>query len=79
MIPLERITWKCINCPLDGCTHEIPDVDADTLLFLHNNVYINANTGSSKPKKNCNQVVDFTDIMVKDVLVTKLADNNIFK
>ena len=42
-----------INCPLDNCTYATPDVDdalAASLLNLHNNVYINANASSSKPK-----------------------------
>ena len=59
-----------INCPLDNCTYATPDVDADvtvSLLNLHNNVHINANISSSKPKllkmdrpcigRNCNEVV----------------------
>ena len=43
-----------IKCPLECCTYETPDVDASvaaSLLFIHNNVHINANSSKPKPPK----------------------------
>ena len=43
-----------IKCPLESCTYETPDVDASvatSLLIIHNNVYINANSSKPKPPK----------------------------
>ena len=43
-----------IKCPLESCTYETPDVDASvaaSLLIIHNNVHINANSSKPKPQK----------------------------
>ena len=43
-----------IKCPLESCTYETPDVDASvvaSLLIIHNNVHINANSSKPKPPK----------------------------
>ena len=43
-----------IKCPLENCTYKKPDVDASeaaSLLVIHNNVHINANSSKPKPPK----------------------------
>ena len=43
-----------IECPLQSCTYKTPDVDASvaaSLLIIHNNVHINANSSKLKPPK----------------------------
>ena len=43
-----------IKCPLESCTYETPDFDASvaaSLLIIHNNVHINANSSKPKPPK----------------------------
>ena len=43
-----------IKCPLESCTYETPDVDASvvaSLLIIHNNVHIYANSSKPKPPK----------------------------
>ena len=43
-----------IKCPLESCTYKTPDVDAAvaaSLLIIHNNVHINANSSKQKPPK----------------------------
>ena len=43
-----------IECPLQSCTYKTPDVDASvaaSLLIIHNNVHISANSSKPKPPK----------------------------
>ena len=72
-----------INCPLDNCTYSTPDIDSGVaafLLNLYNNIHINVNASSSKPKSSkMNVVKRFETHFCKNEQCLKIAQRFRFR